>query len=137
VMHEDDPPRPRCQTSARPRLLAPAALIALLAGGALASPAAGHALAAGVTVDPTVATSFMQLGPGRTRLSLRLGHPPQLSSRPVRAWWFAAPHGSRRFHLVAVSSTRELSPGVTYASATIEPPSARFVYRVCVSPAWG
>jgi len=79
----------------------------------------------------------MRLGPGRTRLSLRLAHPPQLSSRPVRVWWFAAPRSSRRFHLVAVSSTRELSPGVTYTSATIEPPSARFVYRVCVSPAWG
>jgi len=118
-------------------LRAPAALIALLAGGALTSPAAGHALATGVTVDPTVATSYMRLGPGRTRLSLRLGHPPQLSSRPVRVWWFAAPRSSRRFHLVAVSSTRELSPGVTYASATIEPPSARFAYRVCVNPGWG
>jgi hypothetical protein len=90
----------------------------------------------GVTVNPSVALSASDLGPGRSHLSLRLGHAPQLASRPVQASWFLAARGSRSFHLIDTTPTRELSPGVTYASATIDPPAAHFVYRVCLNPTW-
>ncbi|HXM86295.1 MAG TPA: serine hydrolase [Solirubrobacteraceae bacterium] len=88
------------------------------------------------TVDPSVALAASQLGPGRTRLSVRLDHAPQLSSRSVQASWFVAARGSDSFHLIDTTSTRELSPGVTYASATIDPPATRFVYRVCMNTTW-
>jgi hypothetical protein len=40
------------------------------------------------------------------------------------------------FRLAAVTATRELSPGVTFASAIVDPPARRFVYRVCLNPPW-
>jgi len=89
-----------------------------------------------VVVDPTVAINARSLGPGRTRLSLRVRHTPQGEARAASAWWFVAAPGTRVFRLAAVTPTRALSPSVSYASATINPPSKRFVFRVCLNPAW-
>jgi hypothetical protein len=89
-----------------------------------------------VTVDPSVAINARSLGPGRTRLSIRLGHTVHAGSASASASWFVAARGTRVFRLAAVTQTRELSPGLTYASATIDPPSKRFVYRICLNPAW-
>jgi hypothetical protein len=99
-----------------------------------APPAASPVLSA--TVDPSVALSASDLGPGRSHLSIRLGHASQLASSPVQASWFVAARGSRSFHLIDTTSTRELSPGVTYASATIDPPAPHFLYRVCLNATW-
>jgi hypothetical protein len=87
-------------------------------------------------VNPEVATNALDLGAGRTRLTLRLRHAPQLVSSPVSAWWFVAARGTRVFRLAATTPTRELSSGLTYASATVAPPARHFVYRVCLNPAW-
>jgi hypothetical protein len=90
-----------------------------------------------VTVDPSVAANASSLGEGRVRLSIRLGHTlHEGSSAPVEAAWFAAPRGTHAFRLLTVTHTRELAPGLTYASATIDPPARRFVYRVCLNPGW-
>ncbi len=89
-----------------------------------------------VIVDPDAAIGARSLGPGETRLSLTVRHTREGGSASVRAWWFLAARGTRRFRLVAVTTTRERSPGVTYASATVNPPSRRFVYRVCLNPRW-
>jgi hypothetical protein len=89
-----------------------------------------------VTVDPTAAINARTLGPGITRLSLRVHHTPYRRSASVSAWWFMAARGTHVFRLVAVTATRELSPELTYASATVDPPSKRFVYRVCLNPIW-
>lgn len=99
-----------------------------------APPAASPLLSA--TVDPSVALSASDLGPGRSHLSIRLGHAAQLASRPVQASWLVAARGSRAFHLIDTTPTREISSGVTYASATIDPPAAHFLYRVCLKPTW-
>jgi hypothetical protein len=99
------------------------------------SPAASSAVL-GATVDPSVAINAVDLGPGRTHLAMRVAHTRRGGSTSVSAWWFAAARGTRVFRLVAVTRTRELSPGLTYASATIDPPSKRFVYRVCLNPTW-
>ncbi len=90
----------------------------------------------GVVVDPRAAINATNAGPGRTRLSLRVDHTRQGGSVPVSTWWFVAATGTRTFHLAAVTPTREISAGVTYASATIDPPSRRFSYRVCFNPTW-
>jgi hypothetical protein len=90
----------------------------------------------GVTVDPSAASSARTLGPGRTRLSVRLRHTTVGGSAPAVARWFVAAGGARIFHLAAVTQTRELSPGLTYASAIVDPPSKRFAYRVCLNPIW-
>jgi hypothetical protein len=87
-------------------------------------------------VDPSVAISVRSLGPGQTRLRLRIRHAPEGAFASVSASWFLAPRGSRLFRLVAVTQTRELAHGVTYASATVDPPSKRFAYRVCLNPTW-
>jgi hypothetical protein len=89
-----------------------------------------------VIVDPRVAINATTLAAGRTRLSVRVGHAPQLASHSVSAWWFTAARGTRTFRLAAVTPTRELSGGVTYASTTVDPPSKRFIYRVCLNPSW-
>ncbi|HYM45617.1 MAG TPA: carboxypeptidase-like regulatory domain-containing protein [Solirubrobacteraceae bacterium] len=89
-----------------------------------------------VIVDPVAAINAASLGPGQVRLSLRLRHTPVVRSASVNAWWFVAARGTRVFRLAAVTPTRELSPGLSYASATIDPPSKRFSYRVCLNPTW-
>ncbi len=89
-----------------------------------------------IAVEPVVAINASSLGEGKTRLSIRLTHTPQAGSFPASAEWFVARRGSDAFRLAAVTQTRELAPGLTYASATIDPPSSRFIYRVCLRPAW-
>jgi hypothetical protein len=90
-----------------------------------------------IYVDPAVALDLRTLGPGRSRLSVRLAHTVHAgASASVNASWFVAARGTRVFRLVAVTPTRELSPGLTYASATIDPPARHFVYRVCLNPSW-
>jgi hypothetical protein len=94
----------------------------------------GRALA--VTVDARVQTRSRKLGPGRTRLSVRLWHTRWRRSAPVRVRWFTAPRGARTLRLVAVTLTRELTAGLTYAEAIVEPPARRFSFEVCVNPPW-
>jgi hypothetical protein len=89
-----------------------------------------------VVVDPVATLAARSLGPGLERLSLRLRHTPYGRLAPVPAWWFVAPRGARVFHLAATTDTRELSPDTTYASVTLDPPSRRFSYRVCLNPPW-
>lgn len=88
------------------------------------------------TVDPKVRASARSLGPGRVRLTLRVRHAIAGNGRPVRVRWFLAARASPVFRLAAVTATRELSPGVTYASVVVDPPVKRFVYRVCLNPPW-
>jgi hypothetical protein len=94
----------------------------------------GTVLAA--TVDPKVSSSARSLGSGRVRLTLRVRHAITPNARSVSAWWFLAARASRVFRLAAVTATRELSPGVSYASVIVDPPVRRFVYRVCMNPPW-
>jgi hypothetical protein len=89
-----------------------------------------------VFVDPAVAMSARRLGPGETRMSLRIRHTPASGSQAASALWFTAPRGTSLFRLAAVTETRELAPGVTYASVVVDPPARRFLYRVCLNPAW-
>jgi hypothetical protein len=106
--------------------------VSLQAGGA---PPSGPIA---VEVEPSVAINAASLGAGRARLSIRLGHTVHAGApAPVDASWFAAPRGTHAFRLLAVTRTRELAAGLTYASATIDPPARRFVYRVCLRPSWG
>jgi hypothetical protein len=89
-----------------------------------------------LTVDPGVMMKARSLGAGETRLSLRVRHTSFGSSPPVSVYWFAQARGSRVYRLAAVTQSRELSAGLLYATATIDPPSRRFTYRVCLNPAW-
>jgi hypothetical protein len=89
-----------------------------------------------VTVNPDVALDAHRLGPGRTRLAMTIHHTRLGGSSPVQAWWFTAARGSRHFHLAAVTDTREIAAGITAASAVVDPPAKRFLYRVCVNPPW-
>jgi hypothetical protein len=88
-----------------------------------------------VLVDPAVAINARRLGPGATRLSVRIRHAVEGGSSSS-ALWFTAGRGTRVFRLAAITPTRELAPGVSYASAVIDPPARRFAYRVCLNPAW-
>jgi len=111
----------------------------VLGGSTAAAPAQAPVLASqqlSVIVDPSVAINARRVGPGATRLSVRIRHAPLEGSAPVRTRWFVAPGGTHDFRLAAVTSSRELGAGVTYASATIDPPSKRFAYRVCLNPRW-
>jgi beta-lactamase class A len=87
-------------------------------------------------VDPTVALAARALGPGRTELSLRLTHTTAVRAVPVAASWYVRPRRGSGFRLVAVTLTRELARGVTYAAAVVDPPSRTFSYRVCTNPTW-
>jgi hypothetical protein len=89
-----------------------------------------------VTVDPVVAIGAHTLGPGRTRLSVRIRHARIGGAGSVSASWFVQARGSHVFRLAAVSSTREIAAGLLYASAIVDPPSKRFAYRVCINPPW-
>jgi hypothetical protein len=89
-----------------------------------------------VIVDPNIARNARSLGPGRTRLSVRIRHTRAGGSASVSASWFLAARGTHVFRLAAVTQTQELMPGVTYATATVDPPSKRFLYRVCLNPTW-
>lgn len=89
-----------------------------------------------VTVDPRVALAARSLRAGATRLSVRIVHTLHGGAGATQAWWYVQARGTRTFRLQDVTQTRELAPGVLYASATIDPPSRRFTYRVCVNPPW-
>jgi len=89
-----------------------------------------------VTVDPAVALASRSLGPGRTRLTVRIRHALLGGAQSVDAAWFLAPRGSHVYRLAALTPTRELTPGVLFARAVVDPPSARFTYRVCLNPPW-
>jgi hypothetical protein len=94
------------------------------------------AAALGVIVDPRVATASRSLGPGQTLLSIRLRHTRLGGATTTDVWWYVQAHGSRVYRLAAVTPSRELAAGLLYANATIDPPSSRFNYRVCLNPAW-
>jgi hypothetical protein len=89
-----------------------------------------------LTVDPRVALSAVSLGPGRVRLAARIAHGAGLRSKPVRALWYLAEHGSAVYHLAAGTVTHELPGAITYASAIVDPPARRFAWRVCLNPEW-
>jgi hypothetical protein len=89
-----------------------------------------------VIVDPVAVVKWSDLGPGRTRLSLRIGHTPQRKSTGARVWWYVAARGTRSFRLLAITSTHALARDTEYADATIAPPAKRFSFRVCVNPSW-
>ncbi len=99
------------------------------AGGAAATPVA-------LAVSPHIELAARSLAPGRVRLSARIAHAPGLSSPPVPARWYTAAQGSGVYRLATTGTTRELAGGVTYASASVDPPSRRFSWRVCLNPAW-
>lgn len=54
----------------------------------------------------------------------------------MSVWWYLAARGAHLFRLTAVTQTHELAHAVTYASAVVDPPSKRFLYRVCMNPTW-
>ncbi len=89
-----------------------------------------------VIVDPLVAIDARSLGRGRTRLSLRIRHAAVGGAGSDSAWWYLAARGQRIFRLAAVTQTRELARGETYASVIVDPPARRFLYRVCLNPGW-
>ncbi len=89
-----------------------------------------------VIVDPSVAINARRLGAGDTQLSVRVRHAPVGGSASVSVRWFVAASATHAFRLAAVTPSRELRRGLTYASATVDPPSKRFLYRVCLSPPW-
>ena len=89
-----------------------------------------------VTVDPSVAINARPLGAGQTRLSVRIRHTSLGGSAPVSVSWFVAAGGTHDFRLATATWSHELTHGLTYASATVDPPSRHFLYRVCLSPAW-
>jgi hypothetical protein len=89
-----------------------------------------------VTVDPKIRGGAHSLGPGRVRLTIRVRHAMTKDRRAVTVRWFLAARGGRVFRLAATTASRELGPGITYASVVVDPPVKRFVYRVCMNPLW-
>ena len=104
----------------------------VLEGQHSAPPGAGT----NITVDPSVSLSSRPLGAGQTQLTLRARHTSHAGSGAASAWWYTAPRGGHTFRLAAVTPTHEPSSEVTTASAIVDPPSARFLYRVCMNPPW-
>ena len=94
-----------------------------------------HSAIFSITVDPRAALHARSLGPGRVLLSARISHGPR-PSPPVAARWYLARRGSDVYHLAATTTTKELPGSVTYASAIVNPPARRFLWRVCMNPAW-
>jgi hypothetical protein len=88
------------------------------------------------TVDPKTLGSARSLGPGRVRLTLRVRHAVIGDERGVTVRWFLAARRSDVFRLAASTLSRELAPGVTYASVIVDPPVKRFVWRACINPPW-
>ena len=93
--------------------------------------AAGQSRALQVYVDAPAVLRSRDAGPGRTILTMLSYHSGYFRWIGVPTFWYVAPLGSGRFHLAAITRTRELRPGVTYATATIDPPSRHFDFRVC------
>jgi hypothetical protein len=89
-----------------------------------------------VTVDPRVAIHARSLGLGRERLSIRIEHTRSAHPRATSVFWYVALRHSKLFTLAATSASREITPGVTYASVIVNPPARLFSYRVCLNPDW-
>jgi len=117
-----------------PRRAPPAACALTVGAVLLTAPATAEAPPA-----PSVSASLSAAAPapGRTRLSVRVTHSPQLHLRGGRAWWSVAPSGGRRFAPAAATPLREIAPGSAVAAATVSPPSRSFSFRVCLDPGWG
>jgi hypothetical protein len=88
------------------------------------------------TVDPRIRGGSHSLGPGRVRLTIRVRHAVTGERRAADVRWFLAARGSGVFRLAASTTSRELAPGVTYASVIVDPPARRFAWRVCMNPPW-
>jgi hypothetical protein len=84
-----------------------------------------------VLVEPSSVTHLYTLRFGQLMATLIAYHAKAFNWSRRTAYWFVAARGSRHFQLVAVTHTRELGPGVTYATANFYPPKGRFAYRVC------
>jgi hypothetical protein len=84
-----------------------------------------------VYVDAPAVLHVYNRGPGRAMLTMLSYHSAYFHWGGVKAYWYVARLGSRSFQLTAITRTRELRPGVTYATATVNPPARRFAYRVC------
>ncbi|HEX4188017.1 MAG TPA: hypothetical protein VHY83_08985 [Solirubrobacteraceae bacterium] len=89
-----------------------------------------------VTVDPRILGGARSLGPGRVRLTIRVRHAITEEKHAAAVRWFLGARGSRVFRLAANTVSRELAPGVTYASVVVDPPFKRFVWRACMNPSW-
>ena len=88
-----------------------------------------------VIVSPAAAVAAHDLGPGAAQLTLTVRHTPSGGPDPVSAYWYLAPRGAPAFHLEAV--TRTIDRGdVTTSLAVVNPPAARFTFKVCFSPRW-
>jgi hypothetical protein len=83
-----------------------------------------------------VALASRSFGPGRTLLSMRVEHTVDAGAGRTAVSWYLASHGSHLYRPVATTSLRELSAGVGYTSAVVDPPSRRFSWRVCFNPPW-
>jgi hypothetical protein len=99
-------------------------------------PVAGATVNLQIYVDPRASLTARSIGPGRTRLSLRIRHAvfPHTVDGTVR--WFVAAGGSRVFHLAGQTQASELRRGLLDASTVVDPPSRRFAFRACVNPSW-
>ena len=102
----------------------------------LAGASAGASPAVALTVYPRVRLLARSLGPGRTMLALGVRHVRTAGGAPPVVRWFAAAPGSRAYHLIAVSGSGELPGGLLRAQVVIDPPARRFMFRVCLNPAW-
>lgn len=102
----------------------------------LESSPADASMAVSVIVDPVAVLRSQSLGPGRVRLSMRVVHAAGNWPGSVPVSWFLASSPSELFTLAAVSVSREVAPGVSEASAIVDPPSRRFAFRVCLNPPW-
>ncbi|MGI8802339.1 MAG: hypothetical protein ACR2KV_09235 [Solirubrobacteraceae bacterium] len=96
--------------------------------------AAGFSRPLFVYVDVPATLRSFDHGPGRAMLTMVSRHSAFFHWIGVPTYWYVARRGSRSFHLAAVSRTRELRPGLTYATATVDPPTVHFDFRVCFNP---
>jgi len=88
-----------------------------------------------VIVSPAAAVAADDLGPGAAQLTLTVRHTLSGGPDPVSAYWYLAPRGTPAFHLEAV--TRTIDRGdLTTSLAVVNPPAARFTFKVCFSPRW-
>jgi hypothetical protein len=89
-----------------------------------------------LTVDPRVRLRSRSEGPGRVLLTLGVRHAVIGPPRETAVSWYLAAAGSSAFHLAGRTRGVEASPGLLTARATVDPPSRRFRFRVCLNPPW-
>ena len=97
--------------------------------------ATAHSASRYLRVNPAARVGARSIAPGEVALRLAVGHTAYGDAEPASAYWSLAPRGSRDFRLEAVTQTHE-SRHLTTASATVDPPSTAFSYRVCFVPTW-